>query len=161
MAQTETENQPEKVRDALKAGHLYYMQDLTMEAIAHEMHTSRSSVSRLLSYARASGLVTIQIATPHEGATRIQQDIHERYGIAAHIVPMPGAISDVDRLERVAISSARILDRFIDSNMTVGLAWGSTMSALSRHLIPKDLHNVEFVQLNLPEREKSTTTTHA
>jgi DNA-binding transcriptional regulator LsrR (DeoR family) len=148
MAQPETENLPEKVRDALKAGHLYYMQDLTMEAIAHEMHTSRSSVSRLLSFARASGLVTIQIATPNEGASRTQQDIHERYGIAAHIVPVPANISDVDRLERVAISAARILDRFIDSNMTVGIAWGSTISALSRHLIPKDLHNLEFVQLN-------------
>jgi DNA-binding transcriptional regulator LsrR (DeoR family) len=148
MARPETENLPEKVRDALKAGHLYYMQDLTMEAIAHEMHTSRSSVSRLLSYARASGLVTIQIATPNEGASRTQQTIHERYGIAAHIVPVPVNISDVDRLERVAISAARILDRFIDSNMTVGIAWGSTISALSRHLIPKDLHNLEFVQLN-------------
>ena len=92
MPQPDTEHLPDKVRDALKAGHLYYMQDLTMEAIAHEMHTSRSSVSRLLSYARASGLVTIQIAEPHEGASRIQQTIHERYGIAAHIVPMPSAI---------------------------------------------------------------------
>ncbi|WP_426623183.1 sugar-binding transcriptional regulator [Leifsonia sp. McL0607] len=148
MSEPDIQNLPEKVRDALKAGHLYYMQDLTMEAIAHEMHTSRSSVSRLLSYARASGLVTIQIAQPHEGATRVQQQLHSRYGIGAHIVPMPSAISDVDRLERVAISAARILDRFIDSNTTVGIAWGSTMSALSRHLIPKDLHNVEFVQLN-------------
>ncbi|TDQ02796.1 MULTISPECIES: sugar-binding transcriptional regulator [Microbacteriaceae] len=148
MPQPDTEHLPDKVRDALKAGHLYYMQDLTMEAIAHEMHTSRSSVSRLLSYARSSGLVTIQIAEPHEGASRIQQTIHDRFGIAAHIVPMPSAISDVDRLERVAISAARILDRFIDSNQTVGVAWGSTMSALSRHLIPKELHNVEFVQLN-------------
>lgn len=136
------------MRDALKAGHLYYMQDLTMEAIAHEMHISRSSVSRLLSYARASGLVTIQIAQPHEGAIRIQQEINDRFGVAAHIVPVPGAISDVDRLERVALSAARILDRFIDSNQRVGIAWGSTMSALSRHLIPRDLHNLEFVQLN-------------
>ncbi|NEN06948.1 MarR family transcriptional regulator [Diaminobutyricibacter tongyongensis] len=148
MAQPATDNLPERVRDALKAGHLYYMQDLTMEAIAREMHTSRSSVSRLLSYARASGLVTIQIATPNEGASRTQQIIHDRYGIATHIVPVPVNISDVDRLERVAISAARILDRFIDSNMTVGIAWGSTISALSRHLIPKDLHNLEFVQLN-------------
>ncbi|MDO9397443.1 MAG: sugar-binding transcriptional regulator, partial [Herbiconiux sp.] len=37
----------EKERDALRAAHLYYMQDLTMEAIAAELHTSRSSVSRL------------------------------------------------------------------------------------------------------------------
>lgn len=148
MPAPDAQGVPDKIRDALKAGHLYYMQDLTMEAIAREMRTSRSSVSRLLSYARSSGLVTIQIAQPHEGASRIQQEIHDRYGIAAHIVPVPAAISDVDRLERVAISAARILDRFIDSNMTVGIAWGSTMSALSRHLVPRDLHSVEFVQLN-------------
>ena len=80
------EQPDERLRDALRAAQLYYLQDLTMEAIAHEMHTSRSSVSRLLSYARASGLVTIQIAQPHERATRIQQEIHDRYGIAAHIV---------------------------------------------------------------------------
>ena len=35
-----------KMRDALRAAHLYYMQDLTMEAIARELNTSRSSVSR-------------------------------------------------------------------------------------------------------------------
>ena len=125
MSAPDTQHLPDKVRDALKAGHLYYMQDLTMDAIAHEMHTSRSSVSRLLSYARASGLVTIQIAEPHEGATRIQQEIHDRHGVAAHIVPMPSAISDVDRLERVAISAARILDRFVDSNMTPSAATSS------------------------------------
>jgi len=148
MSAPETQNLPEKVRDALTVGNLSDRKDLTLESMATEMHTSRSSVSRLLSYARASGLVTIQIAQPHEAATRVQQGLHSRYGIGAHIVPMPSAISDVDRLERVAISAARILDRFIDSNTTVGVAWGSTMSALSRHLIPKDLHNVEFVQLN-------------
>ena len=54
-----TETVPGKSSDALRAAHLYYMQDLTMDAIAYELHTSRSSVSRLLSHARASGLVEI------------------------------------------------------------------------------------------------------
>lgn len=143
-----TPNPPGKIRDALTASHLYYLQDLTMAAIAHEMHTSRSSVSRMLSFARDSGLVTITIAEPHQGASTLQQEIVRRYHVSASIVPTPSTISNVDRLERVAISAARILDRFIDSGMTVGIAWGSTMSALSRHLVPRDLHNVEFVQLN-------------
>lgn len=148
MTEKEHVNTPSRVRDALKASHLYYMQDLTMAAIAHEMHTSRSSVSRLLSYARESGLVTISIAEPHQGATDLQRKIADRYRISVTIVPTPSTISDVDRLERVAISTARILDRFIDSGMTVGIAWGSTISALSRHLVPRELHDVEFVQLN-------------
>jgi deoxyribonucleoside regulator len=151
----------EKIREALEAAHLYYMQDLTMEAIAQEMHTSRSSISRLLSYARSSGLVNIQIESPHDAASMVQQEVNERYRVAAHIVPVPSNNSDVDRLERVAISAARILDRFIDSNMTVGMAWGSTMNAVSRHLVPKELHNLEFVQLNGAGNEYTTGVLYA
>lgn len=138
----------ERTQDALRAAQLYYMQDLTMEAIAAELHTSRSTVSRLLSQARASGLVDIQIRAPHKNYAPIEKEILERFRVEAHVVPVPDHTSDVDRLERVAISVARILGRYFDSNMTMGIAWGSTMSAISRHLIPKTTHNAHIVQLN-------------
>ncbi|GAA1515137.1 DNA-binding transcriptional regulator LsrR (DeoR family) [Agromyces terreus] len=137
-----------RTREALRAAHLYYMQDLTMEAIAQELRTSRSSVSRLLSHARASGLVEISIHSPLDLPSRIEQDVLARFGIAAHVVPVPDHATDVDRLDRVALSAARILGRFVDSNQTIGVAWGSTMSAMSRHLVPKATHNTEIVQLN-------------
>ena len=137
-----------KVQQALTAAHLYYMQDLTMEAIAQELHTSRSSVSRLLSHARETGLVDIQIHSPAESAGQLADAIWERYGVTAHLVPMPDHTSEVDRLERVAMSAARLLGRFFDSNMTLGIAWGSTISAVSRHLVPKALTGAEIVQLN-------------
>ena len=137
-----------RVQQALTAAHLYYMQDLTMEAIARELHTSRSSVSRLLSHARETGLVDIQIHSPQESAEHLARLIRDRYGVAAHLVPMPDHTSDVDRLERVAMSAARLLSRFLDANMTLGVAWGSTMSAVSRHLVPKALSGTEIVQLN-------------
>lgn len=139
---------PGKTRDALRAAHLYYMQDLTMDAIASELHTSRSSVSRLLSHARASGLVEISIHSPLELPSRLEAEILERHEIAAHVVPVPDHASDVDRLDRVALSAARILGQFIDSNQLIGVAWGSTMTAVSRHLVPKPTHNSEIVQLN-------------
>lgn len=138
----------DKTGDALRAAHLYYMQDLTMDAIASELHTSRSSVSRLLSQARASGLVDIRIHSPLELPARVESDILERFGVKAHVVPVPDQISDVDRLNRVALSAARILGQFFDSNMAMGIAWGSTVSAISRHLIPKQTHNAHIVQLN-------------
>ena len=55
---------PSRQSDALRAAQLYYLQDLTMDAIARELRTSRSTVSRLLAAARDSGLVQIQIRSP-------------------------------------------------------------------------------------------------
>lgn len=138
----------EKTAVALKAAQMYYMQDLTMEAIADELRVSRSSVSRLLSFARVSGLVEIQIRSPRDGAVALEQEIRDRYGVSPYIVPAPSSLSDVDRLERVAMTAARLLNRFVDSNMTLGIAWGSTLSAISRHLQQKEVHNFTVVQLN-------------
>jgi DNA-binding transcriptional regulator LsrR (DeoR family) len=134
--------------DALRAAQLYYLQDQTMESIAHDLHTSRSSVSRLLSHARATGLVDIQVRSPVDQTTRLQRDLHSRYAITSHIVPVTDPISDIDRLERVAITAARLLGQFVDSNMALGIAWGSTIGAVSRHLVVKDATGVQVVQLN-------------
>jgi len=140
--------QSDRTRDALTASQLYYLQDLTMDAIAQELHTSRSSVSRLLSHARATGLVDIQIRSPLDAPSRLEQEILARFAVTAHVVPVPDQANDVDRLERVALSVARILGQYFDSNMIMGIAWGSTMNAISRHITPKPTHNSQIVQLN-------------
>lgn len=137
-----------KTLAALTAAQLYYMQDLTMGAIATELGTSRSSVSRLLSFARDSGLVDIQIRSPFDRGLDLERAILDRYRVVAHVVPMPDSISDVDRLERVAMTAGRLLGRFIDSNMVVGVAWGSTLGALSRHLVTKPTRHSTIVQMN-------------
>jgi len=140
--------QSDRTRDALRAAHLYYLQDLTMDAIAGELGTSRSTVSRLLGLARSSGLVEIQIRSPLDQISQVQREIQRRFDVSAHIVPVPDHSSEVDRLERVALSAARILGSFFDSTMTMGIAWGSTMSAISRHLVAKKTHSSRIVQLN-------------
>lgn len=145
-----------KTRDALTAAQLYYLQDLTMDAIAHELHTSRSSVSRLLGHARETGLVEIQVRSPLDMPRQLEGDIRAQFGITAHVVPVPDQTSDVERLDRVALSAARILGGFIDSNMSLGVAWGSTMSALSRHLLSKATHNSTIVQLNGAANPRTT-----
>ncbi len=152
---------PDRMQQALTAAHLYYMQDLTMEAIAHELHVSRSSVSRLLTHARATGLVDIQIHSPADKLSALERALRERYGVVFHLVPVPDQISDVDRLERVAMSAARLLPRFLDSNVTIGIAWGSTMTAVSRHLVPMELRNVEVVQLNGAGNTRTTGIVYA
>ncbi len=137
-----------KLAAALTAAQLYYLQDLTMDAIARELRTSRSSVSRLLSYARETGLVEITVRSPLETGAVLEQRIAERFKVTAHVVPIPETISDVDRLERVAMTAARLLPRYVESNSIVGIAWGSTLGAMSRHLAAKETHGSVIVQMN-------------
>lgn len=139
---------PIRTRDALTAARLYYLQDLTMDAIAYELSTSRSSVSRLLSHARDTGLVDIQVRSPREMPDLLERELSDRFGVVGHVVSVPDVINEADRVERVALYTARVLGQYFDSNMTMGIAWGSTMSAVSRHLMAKPTHNSQIVQLN-------------
>jgi deoxyribonucleoside regulator len=138
----------DRIADALRASHLYYIQNLTMDAIARELQISRSSVSRLISFARESGLVEIRLNSPRDQLSQLQVQLHDRFNITPHIVPADGAVTEVDRLERVALSAARILSDYVDSTMIVGIAWGSTIASVSRHLVRKPVRNVQIVQLN-------------
>lgn len=133
---------------ALTAAHLYYVQERTMEAIADELRTSRSTVSRLLSHARATGIVDIRITSPFAAPQLLEERLADRFGITAHVVPVPDDTHEVERQERVAVAAAHLLGDLVGPEMTVGVAWGSTTEAVSRRLVPKPVHGTTFVQLN-------------
>jgi deoxyribonucleoside regulator len=119
-------NEGSRLRLALRAAQLYYFQDLTMDAIGDELKVSRSSVSRLLQMARDRGIVEVKIHTPEDAPRRMANQIKATFGVNAHLVPVSESTSPVDRLERVALTAARMLSTFFFSGMTMGVAWGST-----------------------------------
>ncbi|MET4143685.1 sugar-binding domain-containing protein [Arthrobacter sp. UYCo732] len=134
--------------DALRAAQMYYLQDLTMDAIARELRTSRSTVSRLLSAARDSGLVQIQIRNPLDTGPELESLIRRECNVDVHVVPVLESLNEAETLDRVALQAARTIGPLVDSNATIGVAWGSTLSAVSRHLTRKITHDTVVVQLN-------------
>jgi len=148
MSNMATRYEDPRMQDALRAAQLYYLQDLTMDAIGTELRVSRSSVSRLLTLAKTRGIVDIRINSPEDAPRRVEAAITERFGVSTYLVPVPERTTPVDRLERVALSAARMLGQFFSSSMTMGIAWGSTISAVSRHLPKKLTTNSQVVQLN-------------
>jgi deoxyribonucleoside regulator len=139
----------DKIGDAIRAARMYYYQNLTTEAIALELNMSRSTISRLLSYARQNGLVDIRIIDPNEHPQLLEKRIVGKFKIKrAHVVPVPAILSEAEWLERVAQYTANYLNSIFDSNMIIGIAWGTTTSAISRHLLPKTTYNTQVVQLN-------------
>ncbi len=132
-----------------------------MDAIARELRTSRSTVSRLLSTARDSGLVQIQIKTPSDRAPELERAIRKRYQVEVHVVPVSDMLSEVEVLDRVSMQAARTIGPLVDSNAVIGVAWGSTVSTVSRHLTRKTTHGSTIVQLNGAGNTQTSGITYA
>lgn len=132
----------------LAAATAHYLHDETMESIAARLGVSRSTVSRLLSRARAQGLVEIRIRSRLDAPRVLATELGARHGITVHTAPVREDATDVERLDIVAATAAEVVGSHIGSHMTVGIAWGSTLAAVSRLLVPRPTTGTRFVQVN-------------
>ncbi|MCJ7772114.1 MAG: hypothetical protein MUP22_03155 [Desulfobacterales bacterium] len=139
-----------KILDAVKVARMYYYQNIKTKVIAKEMNVSRSTISRLLSFAKDEGLVNIQILDPKEEPQRMERNIIARFSNLkrAHVVPVPEITGEAEWLQRTAQYAAKYLNTIFDSGMILGIAWGTTLSAVSSHLLKKTTQNAQIVQLN-------------
>jgi deoxyribonucleoside regulator len=138
-----------KIQDAIQVSRLYYHQNMKTEAIAKQMKVSRSTVSRLLSYAKSEGYVDIRIIDPTEELIRLESIILKKFKLKkVHVVPTSDTVDEAEWLEVVAQYTANYLNTLFDSEMILGIAWGTTLSAVSRHLLHKTTFNSHIVQLN-------------
>lgn len=131
-----------------RAARLYYLQDETMESIAATLSVSRSSVSRLLKQARASGIVRISVDDDTTSGPAAADLITRRYGVRAHVVEVRDNAREHVRLDQVARVAARLLTSWVEPGHVLGVAWGTTVSAIADHLTPVPSTGVTVVQLN-------------
>ncbi len=130
------------------AATMYYLQDEPMDAIARRLGTSRSTVSRLLKAARDGGMVQIAVRAETDAATGVAAQLMSTFGVRAHVVPVRARAPEVDRLDKVANVAARLLMDLFDDEMVLGVAWGTTVSAVARALGRKPTRGGTVVQLN-------------
>ncbi len=131
-----------------RAAQMYYVNDEKMEAIASSLGVSRSTVSRMLKDARETGIVRITL-TPFLGATdQLSRELSDAFDLTAHVVAVRRGMSEQQRLDVIARVTARRLEEWIRPGVTVGVAWGTTVSAVATHLQPQPIEDVRIVQLN-------------
>lgn len=131
-----------------EAAKLYYGENLTMERVADRLSVSRPTVSRLLREARESGIVTIQINEEMRPHDPLEQVIAEKYGVDVTVVRAPSSFSELRWMRSVAAAGAKVVDQYVTSGTTLGVAWGSTVSEVAQYLPKRLLEDVTVVQLN-------------
>ncbi|MHA7861769.1 sugar-binding transcriptional regulator [Tessaracoccus sp. Y36] len=132
----------------LRVAQMYYVQSETMDAIAHLMGVSRSTVSRLLKEARDRGLVRISITDPNRPLSRIAELFRKHLNVDAHLVQVRSGASNIFRLDQVARLAASVVSDAVTDGDIVGVAWGTTTSAIAAHLKPLEVSGVTVIGLN-------------
>jgi deoxyribonucleoside regulator len=127
---------------------LYYVQGETMDSIARQFRTSRSTISRLLKEARETGVVEIQVREHDSSSGTLASTLRQLFGVKVTVVPVKGQATEVMRLDRVAQVAAHHLNSMVLDGHTVGVAWGTTLAAIASHLNPREHSGVTLVQLN-------------
>jgi len=130
-----------------KVSTLYYLRDQTQQEIAERIGLSRPAVSRLLRDAQAHGIVQITISPPEGLHLDLETRLEERFGLnVARVVPVETGTSAELIRRQIGATAAGFLARSVQPGETIGLAWGTTLSAMVQAMAPLATENVHVVQ---------------
>ena len=130
-----------------KVSTLYYLRDQTQQEIAERLRLSRPAVSRLLRDAQRHGIVQITISPPRGLHIDLESRLEEQFGLGVvRIVPTePGTSPDLLR-RQIGAAAAAFLSRTVHPGDTIGMAWGTTLSAMVQAMAPMATEGVHVVQ---------------
>lgn len=134
----------------------YFLLDMTMSDLAKELGLTRWQASRLLSEARETGLVKIEIVPHSPRLPHLEAELQRRFGLKEAVVagrlPNDDGTFVVESVARAASQYLAGLGRI----PAIGVSWGRTMTAVARQLPPGWSEGVEVVLLNGAANFKST-----
>jgi DNA-binding transcriptional regulator LsrR (DeoR family) len=123
----------------------YYLDGRSKLEIAEEFDLSRFKVARLLTKARTSGLVRIEIEYPSGIDVDLSSRLREIYGLQ-HVVVVDGHDDEAHALrQRVGKAAAELLREITTPGDVLGLAWARSVSAMTTALTR--LPTIPIVQL--------------
>jgi DNA-binding transcriptional regulator LsrR (DeoR family) len=130
-----------------KVSTLYYLRDQTQQEIAERIGLSRPAVSRLLRDAQTQGIVQITISPPQGLHLELETRVEEQFGLDVVRIVSVEAGTSGDLLRRqIGGGAAGFLARSVHPGDTIGLAWGTTLSAMVQSMAPLATENVHVVQ---------------
>lgn len=126
---------------------LYYHQEKTQDEIAAIVNVTRSMVSRLLTEARQRNIVEVRIHRPLQFDQKLEETLVEHFGLkAARVINFAGSEREA-LLRALGQAGAEMLWPHLRPGIVLGVAWGSTSSAVVDQLLVEQPVPLKIVQL--------------
>jgi len=130
----------------VRAAELYYDDNKTQDEIGALLGITRWKVGRLLTQARQSGIVRIDIVHPRARRLGLERDLCAQFGLKDAVV-IPAADAD-DLNANVARAAADYLTALRPVARTLGVSWGRTLGEVAERLPRGWSQGVTVVQIN-------------
>ncbi len=129
-----------------KIAWLYYVQGLTQDNIASKLGCSRPTITRHLAKAKELGIVEIKIADHFRTCFDTEYALKARFGLEEVIV-IPSGNTLSENLKGIGKACADYLQRTLQDQDILGIAWGSSIYEVGKALqLKKDL-DLTVIQL--------------
>lgn len=131
-----------------KIAYMYYEQEMTQAQIAKELDIYRTTVSRMLSQAKAEGIVEIKINHFDASLFELEEQLKHTFNLTAvEIVPNESDNSEEAKEEQLAEAAGAWIRRHLSDDMVIGLSWGASVGRAVNRIDPKQLSNVSVVPI--------------
>jgi DNA-binding transcriptional regulator LsrR (DeoR family) len=112
----------------------YFIDGKSRIEIADEFGMSRFKVARLLTFARSSGLVRIEIGYPGVVDVDLSARLQGDYGLRHAIVVDTPDDDEVLLREHLGQAAAQLLEEIVTKDDVLGVAWARSVSAMTAQL---------------------------
>lgn len=123
---------------------LYYLDNITQEAIANRFDLSRVKVSRLLKRARDEGVVEVRVLQHPALNTELEQALVERFQLDRALIAVDHGDPDTQR-SAVASLVANYLNKTLSDGMIVAVGMGRNVGAVAENVFLPVTRNCTFV----------------
>jgi len=129
----------------IKAARMYFLDGRSQDDVARALGTSRSNVSRMLTAARAQGIVEIRVHDQTSREKELEQALQERFELPH--VRVAAFRPGVDALAAAGDLAAQWLDESLRDGHVLGLSWGTSLQAMVDSFSVDQPRSVEVVPL--------------
>ncbi|HJD18067.1 MAG TPA: transcriptional regulator [Candidatus Fournierella excrementavium] len=137
----------DNVRLLVKVSQLYYQENMSQKEISALLDISRPQICRILSSAKESGIVSIQIKNPYGDELAVERELVNTFGLKdAFVTDVSGCLGEETK-EVFALRCSEQLEQFLPESGVVGVMSGQTLAAVASAVTQLNRSNLEFVPL--------------
>ena len=126
---------------------LHYIDKISQKELASIYKVSTATISRTLQEAEDLEIVSIKVNDILGTKRRLEKDLESKYNLKKAIISFV-PYNDENLIKNIiGKSAASFINEIVQENMTVGIAWGSSLYEMVKFLKSKPLNNLKVVDL--------------